>query len=231
MDNAMNPARAIYTIAILILAGVFCLPAYAQKKDLPLTLDGLQLLPESKLAAVYADPEADLAVYDSLLLLDAQVAFRKNWQRDINQNRPFNVRNEDILRIRNDVAVLFHEIFTQALESAGFRLVSEQSPGALIIRPAILDLNVRSPANAGPTTTRNISESAGDMTLYLELRDSITGDVLAKAMDFQFDRSNITTFMMDSTRNERAARRILSGWAEVLVNGLEEAGVSATGRP
>ena len=81
MDNAMNPARAIYTIAILVLAGVFCLPAHAQKKDLPLTLDGLQLLPESKLAAVYADPEADLAVYDSLLLLDAQVAFRKNWNQ------------------------------------------------------------------------------------------------------------------------------------------------------
>jgi len=227
----MNPARTITTTTILILAGVFCLPVHAANERLPLTMDGLQLLPKSKLAAVYADPEADLAVYDSLLLLDAQVAFKKNWQRDINQGKPFNVRNEDVLRIRKEMAAQFHEIFTQALESAGFRLVSEQSPGSLIIRPAILDLNIRSPANAGPTTTRNISESAGDMTLYLELRDSITGDVLAKAMDFQFDRSNITTFMMDSTRNERAARRILSGWAEVLVNGLEEAGVNTTDRP
>jgi hypothetical protein len=60
----------------------------------------------------------------------------------------------------------------------------------------------------------------GDMTLYLELRDPITGDLLAKALDFQFYRSNGTTFMMDRTRNANAANRILTNWAHVLVKGL-----------
>ena len=55
-------------------------------------------------------------------------------------------------------------------------------------------------------------------------------DVLVKAMDFQFDRSNITPFMMDRTRNERAARQILTNWARVLVNGLKEARVSTSGQ-
>ena len=68
------------------------------------------------------------------------------------------------------------------------------------------------------------------MTLYLELRDSVTGDILVKAMDFQFDRSNVTPFMMDRTRNERAARRILTNWAQVLVSGLKEAQVHTSGR-
>jgi hypothetical protein len=134
-------------------------------------------------------------------------------------------------KIKADVSALFREIFTRELQSAGFVLVSQQSPDTLIIRPAILDLNVNSPDIPSTRNTRNITESAGDMTLYLELRDSITGDVLAKAMDFQFDRSNITTFMLDRTRNERAARQLLTNWAQVLVNGLQETGVSTSARP
>ena len=71
-------------------------------------------------------------------------------------------------------------------------------------------------------------ECAGDMSLYLELRDSVTGDLLAKALDFQFDRSNITPFMMDRTRNANAANRILNNWAQVLVKDLQETGVKST---
>ena len=73
-------------------------------------------------------------------------------------------------------------------------------------------------------------ESAGDMTLYLELRDSVTGDLLVKALDFQFDRSDVTIFMRDRDRNERAARNILTHWAQVLVAGLAEARESTSGR-
>jgi hypothetical protein len=68
------------------------------------------------------------------------------------------------------------------------------------------------------------------MTLYLELRDSLTGDILAKALDHQTDRSNVTTFVTDRTRNENAARRILDGWADILVKGLEETMRVTSGR-
>lgn len=56
----------------------------------------------------------------------------------------------------------------------------------------------------------------------------ISADLLAKALDFQFDRSNITPFMMDRTRNANAANRILTQWAQVLVKGLQESGVKST---
>jgi hypothetical protein len=163
--------------------------------------------------------------------MDAQVAFKRNWQRDTNQSKPFHVTASDMTRIKADVAALFREIFTRELESAGFVLVTEQAPDTMIIRPAIVDLNISSPDTPRGGTTRNISESAGDMTLYLELRDSISGDLLAKALDFQFDRSNITPFMMDRTRNGIAADRILTNWAQVLVKGLQETGVAASSRP
>ena len=218
-------------IIILVLGLLACLPASAREKTAPAIVDGLHLVPDTQLGLVYAEPDADLSVYKQLLLIDAQVAFKKNWQREINQDKPYHVTAEDMQKIREEVSALFREIFTRELQSAGFVLVSQQSPDTMIIRPAILDLNVNSPDNPRGGTTRNITESAGDMTLYLELRDSITGDVLVKAMDFQFDRSNITPFMMDRTRNERAARQLLTNWAQVLVNGLKETGVSTSARP
>jgi len=224
--------RIISNGIIILVLGLFTsLPLHARDQAAPAVVDGLHLVPDTNLGLVYADPEADLSTYNTLLLVDAQVAFKKNWQRDINQNLPFHVTATDMQRIRGEISVLFREIFTRELESAGFALVAGQSPDTLIIRPAIVDLNINSPDTPRGGTTRNITESAGDMTLYLELRDSITGDVLAKALDFQFDRSNITPFMMDRTRNERAARSILTNWAQVLVNGLKETGVSTPGQP
>jgi hypothetical protein len=226
----MNP-KLTFKITILVLGLLAGLSASAREKTAPATVDGLHLVPDTQLGLVYADPEADLSVYSKLLLIDAQVAFKKNWRKDINQGKPYHVTAEDMQKIRGEVSALFREIFTQELQSAGFVLVSQQSPDTMIIRPAILDLNVNSPDTASTRNTRNITESAGDMTLYLELRDSITGDVLVKAMDFQFDRSNITPFMLDRTRNEKAARQLLTNWAQVLVNGLKETGVSTSGRP
>jgi len=218
-------------IIILILGLLASLPTSAREKTAPAIIDGLHLVPDTQLGLVYAEPDADLSVYKQLLLIDAQVAFKKNWQRETNQDKPYHVTASDMQKIREEVSALFREIFTRELQSAGFVLVSQQSPDTMIIRPAILDLNVYSPDTPRGGRTRNITESAGDMTLYLELRDSITGDVLVKAMDFQFDRSNITTFMLDRTRNERAAHKLLTNWAQVLVNGLKETGVSTSARP
>lgn len=228
MDKHMKPRMAIRISMALLVGLLSCTTGLARQKDAPAVVDGMHLVPDTRLGLVYMDQGADLAVYKKLLLVDAQVAFRKNWQRDINQSKPFHVTSSDMQRIRSEVAELFRGIFTRELESAGFVLVTELAPDTLIIRPAIVDLNINSPDTPRGGTTRNLTESAGDMTLYLELRDSITGDLLAKALDFQFDRSNITTFMMDRTRNANAANRILTNWAQVLVKGLLETGVKTS---
>lgn len=218
----MKPTGAIRATAILLLC--LCInPLLATNTEAPLvTTGGLHKVPDSRFALVYADPEADLSGYNRLLLMDAQVAFRKNWRQDINTNTSFNVTPEDMERIKQDLSAEFGGIFTAELQSAGFVLTDEQAEDVLIVRPAILDLNVTSPDTHGGRT-RNIIRSAGDMILYLELRDSLTGDTLAKALDFQFDRRNVTALMQDRTRNEMAARRILTDWAQTLVKGLQEA--------
>ena len=120
------------------------------------------------------------------------------------------------------MSTLFGEVFATELTSGGYTLTEQPAEDVLIVRPAIVDLDPSSPETAYGRT-RNITQSAGGMGLYLELRDSLTGDLLVKAMDYQYDRSDVAAYMQDRTRNERAARKILTSWAETLVNGLDEA--------
>ncbi len=225
--------RSIFIFCCTIVLALLCttdLMAQRGKTPPAVTPDGLELVPDTRLGLVYADPDADLSGYDRLLLMDAQVSFRKNWQRDTNQFGLYNISAQDMENIKQEVTNLFREIFTTELENSGHVLTPEQADDVLIVRPVIMDLDVTSPSTRRATESRNLSETAGNMTLYLELRDSMTGDILIKAMDFQFDRTVVTPYMRDSTRNEKAARKILGNWAEVLSKGLDEAKQAASGR-
>jgi hypothetical protein len=221
-----NLSFSVIFILILSLSSSLC-----AKDDAPeVTSDGLHRVPDTQLGFVYAAPDADLGVYSKLLLIDPHVAFRKDWQRDINQGKPYNVTTQDMVKIRTELAALFSEILVKALEESNHALVSEQAADVLIIRPAILDLNITSPDIPSASRTQSITRSAGDMTLYLELRDSVTGAVLAKALDHQIDDSRVVGHMRDSSRNEEAARNILEGWVEIMVNGLDETMEVTSGR-
>ena len=61
------------------------------------------------------------------------------------------------------------------------------------------------------------------MTLYMELIDSVTGDMLVKAMDNKFDRTRTRIQAQNRMRNEGAAREMLGNWANVLRLALDEA--------
>ena len=104
----------------------FCLFAVATfavaKNDFPaVSHDGLHLMPDTKLRAVYMKPGADLSQYDKIALLDAYVAFAKNWQRDHNEDETFDQRvsDKDMKEIRDRVAKEFAKEFTKVLSIEG----------------------------------------------------------------------------------------------------------------
>ena len=61
------------------------------------------------------------------------------------------------------------------------------------------------------------------MTLYLELRDAITGDTIAKIADSQSVRDRGYMNITNSVTNKAEADRMLRRWAQLLVNGLDHA--------
>ena len=59
----------------------------------------------------------------------------------------------------------------------------------------------------------------------LELYDSETGDLIAKSLDRSIDNPNNQGFYTwaNASKNQRAAGIILTGWANILLQGLNEA--------
>ena len=216
-------------LTLLALSAILLcyLPMNAQAKDtseIPeYTVEGLKLVPNTKnIALVWAEPGASLAQYERVYLVEPYVAFKKNWQRDQNRGT-LKVSSSDMERIKENVRTLFMEIFKEELEKGGYSLATERAEDVLILKPAIVNLDVNAPdvRNAGRSTS--YVSSAGSMTLYLDLYDSETDDLIAKAIDAKADRDNGHMQWQTGPANRAAGIRMMRPWAQALVSGLDEA--------
>jgi hypothetical protein len=225
----MHANRILLVIIAMAFGAAACTPS-SGTKDLPVVNDeGMELVRNSELATVYADPGADLGIYKRVWLKDATVAFKKNWQRDQNRTYGLKVRDSDMERIMEGVATLFREVFTKELQDGGYEVVEEDGADVLIVKPAIVDLNVYAPDIQGAARTSSYSESAGEMTLNLELFDSITGDKIAKATDRKRDYDRGYMQWRTSVSNRADARRMMQPWAKALRSALDEAHSATSG--
>ena len=218
----------IYRIAVLALGITLSAGAFGAKtQELPkVTEDGLELVPDGKLAIVYVQPGATLEAYDEVMMLEAYVAFRKNWERDqrTRSAQPLRVTSRDVENIKKSLSQEFDAVFTKTLEEGGYKIATEAAENVLLIRPAIINLDVNAPDTPTAGMSHSFTSSAGEMTLYIELYDSVTGDILAKAMDRKADRGYGGFYTWtNSVTNKVAAERILKGWATILKEALDEA--------
>ena len=188
------------------------------------SLDGLELVERTRRGEIYADPNVDWSVYDRILLDPATVSFRKNWERDLERQQSFRVRPEDMERIKSGLAELFDEVFTAELTgNGGYEMAATSGENVLRITPRIVDLDVYAPDLGTVGRVDQYSESAGRMTLKLELYDSVTGDLLATASDRQEDPRLGWMEWRTRASNRQDAKRMLERWASSLRERLDAA--------
>ncbi len=197
------------------------LPGAAQASEAT-SFDGLERVESSTIAIAYLAPDADFSVFARVKILDPEVAFRSNWQRDQNRNRTRNISTRDMERIKADIASLFQEVFAQRLTSGGYEVTDEIADDVLIVRPAIIDLDITAPETRSASAQRSFTASAGAATIYVELFDAATGQIIGRGADRRAGPMT-SVFMTWSNRvtNSVEARRILHGWADVLVSFLD----------
>jgi uncharacterized protein DUF3313 len=223
-----NARRTMQIAAVALAAVIVSAPALAQRnKDLPKeTEEGLVLLEGTKrVDVVYWRPGASLAQYKRIALLDAEVQFRKDWLEDQNDSRPGvnRVTAEDMERIRGLLAEEFRTMFTKELqEEGGYQMVEVVGEDVLLLRPAIVNLDVNAPDIPQAGRVNNYVASAGSMTLYMELFDSATRSLIGRVIDH---REGMETGMMqiaNSVTNRAEADRILRAWANTLREALDQ---------
>jgi hypothetical protein len=192
------------------------------------TTDGLELVKQTKHRLVYMAPDADISQYTSVSIVDCYVAFKKDWKRDYNRNSVSlqrRVDDNDMDRIKKRLAEEFKKIFIEEITNDGkHEVVDHVGPEVLVLRPAIINLDVTSPdTGVSAGRSRSYNASAGQMTLYLEFYDSVTSAIIAKVMDAEADRgAGGFAMSANSVTNTAAADRILRSWARELVGHLGE---------
>jgi hypothetical protein len=189
----------------------------------PQSEDGLQLKSHTANRVVYVKPGATFGKYDRVMLLDLYVQFQKDWQRNYNANvadLSNQVTDQKMTQMKQALATEFKRIFTQELQKGGYQVVTTPGPDVLLLRPALINLEVTAPDVMSAGMNANFVNSAGSATLYLELWDSATNTLLARVMDAQADQQPFAR-QANAVTNTQAADIIITGWADDLVRHLD----------
>ena len=219
--QAQQP-RQVYLIPVLacFLVAVMAMPAALAKEKLPeVSKDGLHLLKHTKVRIAYAKPGATLDKYTKVKMLDCYVQFKKNWQRDYNMNEvglQGRVTDKDTDRIKKTLAAEFSKVFTKVLTKAGHEVVDDVGPDVLLLRPAIINLDVTAPDLMTAGFSETYTASAGQMTLYLEMYDSATSTLLARVIDPEAGQEGGIAMSANRVTNTAEADQILTHWAKLL---------------
>lgn len=228
----VSPIRlfVLSTLAALVSA-----PVFAEETPWPeVTPDGLHRVTFSELSVVYLAPGAELGAYDRIRLLDPLVRFRRNWEGKeaaMAETRSADVSPETAQIIRERMARELRKVFTAKLESAGYDVVDENARDVLLFRPAIINLKVAVPENAGTADAETAILSAGEMTLFLEAFDSVSGELLGKGMDIRVARENnaLTSDFLyiwgaaETEKNRALLDVAFTKWADALIEALDMA--------
>ncbi len=213
------------TNGLSVLATILLLwPLAAAAQDSELTFDNLERVEGAEVAMAYIDPEADFGVYRRVALLEPHVAFRANWQRDQRRTRGSRPSAADMDRIRADAAALFQEVFTERLEAAGYLITDQADYDVLVLRPAIIDLDISVPDTRTGGRRTEFAATAGAATLYVQLFDAVTGEIIGRAADRRTTRNRSGTTLMWQNRvtNLDEGRRMFGVWADRLVAFLDQ---------
>ena len=187
----------------------------------PAEWDGLVRVENRRLDHMYLLPDVSFAGYTRVRLDPVEVSFARNWNP--NRSPSQRLRPSDVQNIKSALANEFRRVFSDALTRAGYKLVDEDGDDVLRVQAAIVNLYITAPSAAAQGRSRTFIANTGQMTLVAELRDSVTGQLLARAVDTIRGRGTGQFQLASPVTNMADARRALSQWADVLVTGIGDA--------
>lgn len=215
----MSRQYRVLSLAAALVALVVAGCATTQRG--PEEWDGLVRQPNTRLDQVFLRPDAEIPTYRNIVLAPVEVQFARNW--DPNRGgRSLSRRLDpsDIAAIKDNLATMFQDIFREELTAGGYQIVGEPGPDTLLVVPAIVNLYITAPDTMSPGRSRTYTANSGRMTLVLELRDSVTGETLARVVDTRSGRGSGTMTITNRVTNTADARRAIRVWAQALTNGL-----------
>jgi hypothetical protein len=225
MNNSPIVGCAIAALLILCAPDVLGKPRLATGEDAEVTFDGLHRVDKSVMSVAWVKPDIDLTHYTKLMIVGAGISYRavdENGQRSWptrSTDTEFPISEEGKERFRQEVSEAF------AKESARYEryeIVMEPGPDVLMLIGTVIDVVSRvTPADECPGRCDVYITDVGEATLVVELRDSVSNEVLARAAD---RRAAAATYAVEASAVTAwpQVARLAQTWARIIRNRLEE---------
>ena len=221
-------SRILFLVAsIALAAGCASTPEFQTGEDAEVTHDGLTRLDRTIMDAVWARKDVDLSGVTKVMFHGLGVEYR-------NVSGPYSGRagtgsgrtrsGQTEFQLDEATRTLFEEEIRGAFleefaRSTVFTVVEEPGPDVLGIHIGLLDVVSRVPPES-VGRSRVFIDSVGEATLVLELRDSVSHTVLARAVDRRA-ASGATMIESSAPRNRAEVRRLGRRWGQILRDGIE----------
>jgi len=208
-----------YFCAFLFALTVFLQPcvALAETPAAEQATDSLPLVKKNLHGELRLDAGANWSKFTQIKLEKATVEFSENWARD-QRSRSGNLPTEENMgRIKSELSELLDDVFKQQLTKDDIYTITDtDGENVMLITPRIVNLNIYAPDRMRNYIGFTLADSKGNMTLELEVHDSVSGALLARIIDSRQDPGTGHLEWTTSGNNRQAARFMFIRWAEKL---------------
>lgn len=209
--------------AFVLLVGCASEPSIQTGPDAETTFDGLVRIDNARFRAAWIDPDIDLTHYNKIMPGGAEFQFRSVQKvssmeaRRSNENE-FWMSDSTKQKLIDTVSEVFND---ELARSEHFEITDEPGADTLVIVGALHDIVSRVPPDIIGRGDIYLS-SIGEGTLVIQLSDSLSGEVIYRAVDRRAaERTGGTAIRSNSASNWGEVRRWARRWATSLREGLD----------
>jgi hypothetical protein len=231
LNKKMVPLAALIASTALFAACAGSNPVLDTSAEAEVTFDGLYPVKGGSADAAWARADADISLYSKIMLQGVGIEYRPGGESG-KLYRPGSASGSDYFELTDEQKRKLKDVLREAFldelgKSEHFTIVDEPGPDVLLIRGGLLDVvSFVPPERIGRSEV--FLSRVGEATLVLEIRDSVSEAILARAVDRRaaenaargFSRSN-------SVMNRAEVRRMASTWARLLRERLDTYAVAA----
>jgi hypothetical protein len=190
------------------------------------TYDGLHRVDNVTMDAARMKPGLDLRAYTRLMVVGAGMSFKtedengQRWWPGKSSESDFPISEENRKRLQQEMRTAFEE---ELSELQRYELVTEPGPGVLMLAGALIDVVSKvPPVDECVGRCEVYLSDIGEATLVLELRDSVSNEVLVRAVDRRAAETSGWPVEASSVTVWSEVRRLAHSWARLVRQRLEE---------
>jgi Protein of unknown function (DUF3313) len=194
--------------------------------DAEVTYDGLHRVDKTVMSAAWVKPDLDLRGYDKLMLVGAGFSYKavdnqgKRYVPGRSNDTEFYITERNRERVEREM----REAFLKSLEGLQrYELVTQPGPGTLALVAGAYDIVSSVPPTNTCTGRCDVYlRQVGEATLVVELRDSLSNEVLARAADRRAAESAGWPINANSVTVWPEVRRLASFWGTRVRKALDD---------